>query len=165
MEKKRVKAEHFDKKFDRGESVLSELDLSKTTHPDRTKVKNMADGAAFVVMFCTGQIMKFDMAVNALKQAGIPHQTRTETSTGLKVAVSVTPGMGPGNYFTLLVPASAEPEAKLVLSELPFEVTTNPDSWDFQPRPTTKRWLKICILGVLALLLMSWIGNLTGLWR
>ena len=48
----------------------------------------------FVTVLCTGQVMKFDMAVNALKEAGIAHQVRAETSTGLKLAVPVMPASG-----------------------------------------------------------------------
>jgi hypothetical protein len=116
----------------------------------------------FVIVFCTGQLMKFDMAVNALKEAGIAHQVRAETSTGLKVAMPVTPATGPGRFFTLLVPATAEAEARLVLSELPFEVTTNPGPWDFQPTPAVKRWWKVIIIGLLALVVLSWVLTFVG---
>jgi hypothetical protein len=119
-------------------------------------------GTAFVAVLCTGQLMKFDMAVNALKQAGIAHQVQAETATGLKTAMLVAPAMGPGRFFTLLVPANAETEAKGVLSELPFEITTNPGAWDFQPRPAVKRWWKVIIIGLLALGVVSWVMTLLG---
>jgi hypothetical protein len=120
------------------------------------------EDTAFVSVFCTGQLMAFDMAVNVLKEARIAHQVRAETSTGLKVAVSVTPGAGPGQFFTLLVPASVEDEAKRLLSELPFEITTNPGPWDFQPRPAIKRWLKVVIIGLLTLFVIVWVMQLVG---
>jgi hypothetical protein len=46
---------------------------------------------AFVTVLCTGQLIKFDMAVNALKEAGIAHQVRAETATGLRLAMSAAP--------------------------------------------------------------------------
>jgi len=111
----------------------------------------------FVVVLCTGQLIKLDMAVNALEGAGIAYQMRAETATGLKVAMPVTPAAGPGRFFTLLVPACAEPKAKLVLSSLPFEVTTNPGPWDFEPQPTVKRWWRLVIIGMLVWLVAYWI--------
>ncbi len=119
-------------------------------------------GMDFVTVFCTGQLMKFDMAVGALEEAGIAHQVRAETLTGLRLAMPVMPTLGPGNFFTLLVPASAESEARLVLSEIPFEIATNPGSWDFEPQPTVKRWWKIVIIGAAALLILYWIIFLVG---
>ena len=80
----------------------------------------------FVIVFCTGQLIAFDMAVNTLKESRIPHQVYAETATGLKVAMPIAPAPGPGRFFTILVPASVEAKAKLILSELPFEITTNP---------------------------------------
>lgn len=119
-------------------------------------------GTDFVIVLCTGQLMKFDMAVSALKEAGIACQVRAETATGLKLAMPVMPALGPGNFFTVLVPASAESEAKRVLSELPFQIATNPGSWDCGPQPTVNRWWKIVIVGALALLLGYWIVYIVG---
>ena len=125
----------------------------------------MEADTSFVTVLCTGQVMKFDMAVDALKEAGIAHQVRAETSTGLRLAVPVMPALGPGNFFTVLVPATAESEAKRVLSELPFDITTNPDSWDFLPQRTVKRWCNVVIVGALVLLLACLILGLIGVFR
>jgi hypothetical protein len=122
-------------------------------------------GTDFVTVLCTGQLVKFDMAVGALREAGIAHQVRAETSTGLKVAMPVIAAPGPGRFFTILVPANVESEARQVLSELPFEITTNPGSWDFEPQPTVKGWLKVFIIGVVALLLLYWIVYIIGILR
>lgn len=111
----------------------------------------------FVIVLCTGQVMKFDMAVAALKEAGIAHQVRAETATGLKLSLAVMPAMGPGNFFTVLVPANAEAEAKRVLAKLPFEIATNPDAWDFQPTRTVKGRWNYVIIGILAFLLLYWL--------
>ena len=122
-------------------------------------------GTPFVTIFCTGQLMKFDMVVNALKEAGIAHQVRGETATGLKVAVAATPAQGPGTFFSVLVPATAETEARRILSTLPFEITANPGAWDFEPRPTAKRWLKVWIIGALVLYAIGVMTALIGLMK
>jgi hypothetical protein len=119
-------------------------------------------GTDFVIVLCTGQLMEFDMAVAALTEAGIAHQVRAETATGLKLSLSVMPTMGPGNFFTVLVPASTEAEAKRALAELPFEIGTNPGAWDFAPQPTIKGWWKVLVVGVLALLILYFIYWIIG---
>jgi hypothetical protein len=114
----------------------------------------------FLVVLCTGQLMKFDMAVAAFKGAGIAHQVRAETSTGLRLAMPVAAGPGPGAFFSVLVPADAESQAKQVLSELPFEATTNPGAWDFAPQPTVKGWGKVVVVilvGLLAWFIIHWV--------
>ncbi len=115
------------------------------------------DRTEFVTVMCTGQFIKFDMAVNALREARIPHQVQAETSTGLKLAMPVTAAAGPGRLFTVLVPAEYESKAQEVLSDLPFEVVTNPGPWDFEPQPNAKKWLKIWIIGGLLLALSGWL--------
>jgi hypothetical protein len=117
----------------------------------------------FVIVFCTGQLIAFDIAVNALKEARIPHQVRAETATGLKVAMPIIAAPGPGRFFAVLVPVSVEAEAKVVLSQLPFEITTNPGSWDFRPQPSVKRWWKLCIIVGLVFLLVCWILQLADI--
>jgi hypothetical protein len=116
----------------------------------------------FVAVLSTGQLMKFDMAVNILKDAGIAHQVRAETSTGLKIAMPVVAGPGLGQFFTILVPANAEAQAKQVLAELPFEIATNPGAWDFAPQPTVQRWWKVSIIVVLTCLIAYWLIEILG---
>jgi hypothetical protein len=60
------------------------------------------------------------------------------------------------------VPTDAEAEARSVLAELPFEISTNPGSWDFEPRSAVKRWWKLCIVGVLILYAVLWLIELLG---
>ena len=65
----------------------------------------------------------------------------------------VQPVMGPGSFFNLLVPATQKEEAIKVISELPIEVTTEPDMWHYSANEKTKRNWKICaliILGIIA---------------
>lgn len=119
--------------------------------------------ATFAIVFCTGQLMKFDMAVNAIKEAGVAYQVRAETGTGIRLAMPITPAPGPGRFFTLLVPAGAVAKAQAVLSQLPFEITTNPGPWDFEPRSTVKYWWKVFVIGMLTVVLVFWILELIGL--
>jgi hypothetical protein len=86
-----------------------------------------------VTVFVTGKLIQFDMAVDALKQASIPFQSRVETGTGMKLAMPVAPTPGPGTFWSILVPEKALAGARAVLSELPFPITTSPGPWDFLP--------------------------------
>jgi hypothetical protein len=70
---------------------------------------------------------------------------------------------GPGKFFTVLVPANAEAEAKRVLSELPFAVETNPGAWDCNPQQTVKWWCKAFIIALLVLVLAHLVLGFTGL--
>ena len=118
--------------------------------------------ATFVTVLCTGRLMEFDMAVDALREAGIAYQAQAEASTGLKEALPITPDIGPGSFLALLVPANAEAEARGVLSHLPFETTTNPGPWHFRPRArTVKRWRTGVIIALLAFVVL-WIMQLFG---
>src|SRR6516162_3711149 len=97
----------------------------------------------FVTIFTTGDLVKFNMAVDALEQAGIPHQKQEETATGLRLAMPVAPTPGPGNFWSVLVPSAIIGDARRVLSELPFEVATNPEVWDFNKGPQVKQAFKL----------------------
>ena len=81
----------------------------------------------------TGHLYKLDMADALLKEAEIPHFLRQELSSGLRLAMPVAPSMEPGTWWSILVPADHADEARTLLSELPFEITTNPGVWDSQP--------------------------------
>lgn len=97
-----------------------------------------ADEIRLVPVFTTGKLIEFDMAADVLNQADIPFQTQEETGTGLKLAMPVAPGPGPGTFWSILVPDKALADARRVLSDLPFPITTNPGPWDFLPRETSE---------------------------
>lgn len=112
----------------------------------------------FVVVFRTGKLVELDSAVNVLKEAGIPHFMREETSGGLRMAMSATPAMGPGAWYSLLVPERSLRLAKDILSQLPFEIRTDPGVWDFGPEKGVKSGWKIylaisLLIGLIVLLL------------
>jgi hypothetical protein len=84
-------------------------------------------------VFATAKVIEFDMAVDVLKRARVPFQTQEETGTGMKLSMPVAPTPGPGKFWSILVPEKALPDARQVLSDLPFPITTNPGPWDFLP--------------------------------
>ena len=92
----------------------------------------------FVAVFTTGKIIQFNMAIDALRQAHIPVQTQENTGTGMQLSMPVAPTPGPGVFWSILVPEKALGDARQVLSELPFPITTNPAPWDFLPDTTSE---------------------------
>ncbi len=49
MKKKSMKAEEFDKKFDRGENIVSSLDLSKAERPGREQRRVNVDFPVWMI--------------------------------------------------------------------------------------------------------------------
>src|SRR5262249_14378893 len=90
-----------------------------------------SEDVRFVPVYTTGRILRFNMALDTLRQAKIPVQAHEETGTGLKLVMPVLPTLGPGVFWTLSVPEESLDEAQQVLSELPFPISTNPGPWDF----------------------------------
>lgn len=99
----------------------------------------------FVKVLQTGQLIHMDWACNALDEAGIPYQRREETSGGIRLAMPIAPAVGPGTWWTILVPETSEAQAREVLAGLPFEQTATPDVWSFQPKPAVKLCWQILI--------------------
>jgi hypothetical protein len=120
----------------------------------------MNDRTQAIVVFRTGQLFEIDMAANVLKEKGIPHHTREETSGGLTLAMPATPATGPGVWWSLLVPQSFVDTAKKELEQLPFTQGTDPDVWGFKPRPKVKLAWKIYAAVALSLPLVLWIIEL-----
>ena len=117
-----------------------------------------------VVVFRTGQVWQMDMAVNALKEARLAYFSQEENASGLRLAMPVAPTPGPGVCWSLLVPESAVEDAKRVLSELPFEIKTNPDAWDFKPEEAVKKtWRTWIVVWLVFLALMTILAILGAL--
>jgi hypothetical protein len=108
-------------------------------HRSSQKDADAAGSDEFMVVFTTGKLLQFDMAVDVLKQARIPFQTREETGTGIKLATPVAPTPGPGVFWSVLVPWIAVSDARQALSELPFPITTSSGPWDFLPSSTSEQ--------------------------
>ncbi len=97
----------------------------------------------FVIILKTGKRYDLDMAVNALTEANIPHYTQEDDSSGVRLAMPISTAMGPGLWWTLFVPERFAGKARDVLEQLPFEIKTNPDIWDFNPSEKVRSGLKI----------------------
>jgi hypothetical protein len=104
-----------------------------------------------VAVLRTGRVWQLDMAVEALTTAHVAHYAQEETATGLRLAMPVLPGPGPGVFWALYVPETQVERAKRVLAGLPFKVKTNPGAWDFHPPPRVKKVWKRGIVVVLVL--------------
>ena len=107
------------------------------------------------VVFRTGSLVEFDSVTGALKDAGIPHFTREETSAGLRLATPAAPSVGPGTWWAVMVPRDAVEDARTVISSFPFGDKTSPDVWDFQPSKKVQIGWKIYVGGVLLFLLLG----------
>ena len=118
-------------------------------------MKNKNDEANFTVVFRTGKSWEYDMVINTLKEKGIPHQSREESSSGLRVAMPLRATPGPGIWWAVLVPEQFFNEAKAILSDLPIEIKTDPDVWDFSSSKKVKLGWQIyawIVLGILVLI-------------
>jgi hypothetical protein len=112
-----------------------------------------------VAVFRTGQLWQIDMAVNALKEAHIPYFTQEETAGGVRLAMPVMPTPGPGVWWSLFVSESEVEETRRVLSNLPFDIKTNPDAWDFTPAPEVKQvWKTFIVIGLILFIVSLIIG-------
>ena len=100
------------------------------------------------------------MAANLLKEKGIPHFTQQEIAGGLKLAMPVAPATGSGIWWNLIVPRDCCESAMSELQALPFVDGTDPDIWDFQPRPTVKLAWKLYAAIILIMMAIGWILNL-----
>lgn len=115
------------------------------------------------VVLRTGKIHEFDMAKSILSKREIPFIAQQEGVSGLKVAAPVTSAPAPGQWWSILVPIIAVHDAKIALSELPFEIETNPDIWHIGTAEKAKKAWRIyvwIVLAVFCLFLVLCIINL-----
>jgi hypothetical protein len=120
-------------------------------------MKKTEDKADFTVAFRTGRIWEYDMVVNTLKDNGIPFQSFEESSSGLRLAMPLRPTPGPGVWWGISVPKQHLEKVNSLLSELPIDVTTEPDIWHFSSSGKVKLGLKIYAWIALALLAVSFL--------
>ena len=98
------------------------------------------------------------MADAAPKEAQVPYFTREETVSGMRVAMPAAPSMEPGVWWAIVVPEECVENARNILSELPFEITTIPDVWDTQPAGASGRfgvWYRVFAVLMLACILYA----------
>ena len=108
----------------------------------------------------TGRLLDHDLAANALTENGIPFYKQMETITGLKLAMPFQPAMGPGTYYNILVPEKFSEEAKQILSELPIDLTVDPDLFHFGASEKVKLGWKIYVWVILAITAIILLANL-----
>ena len=119
----------------------------------------------FVTVLRTGQLLYLDWASNALEEAGIPFQRREESSGGLRLAMPAAPSTGPGTWWAIFVPEPFAAQALEVLAPLPFEQTTTPDYWNFQPKRGVKLGWQIYAGIVLLTMAIGLIMQLVGTFK
>lgn len=107
----------------------------------------------------TGKLYEHDIASNALEENDIPSFKQVETSSGLRLAMPFQPAMGPGTFYKIFVPEKFSEEAKKILSELPIDVTINPDVWHFSSNARVKKYWKLFIWFTLGLFFIALIFN------
>lgn len=108
----------------------------------------------------TGRLLDHDLAANTLRESGIPFYKQMETITGLKLAMPFQPAMGPGTYYNILVPERFAEEAKQILSELPIDLTDDPDIFHFGASEKEKVGWKIYVWVVLAITAIVLLANI-----
>ncbi len=126
------------------------LTLKTLSHPNILMTKM----AELVQLLRTGHLYQADMVSLALKEAGVPHFLREETCSGLSLAMPISPSMGPGIWFVLLVPTDCKEDAQEIISHLPFENTLSPEVWTGGSQPNVLRLVRVIvcvILGIIAL--------------
>lgn len=107
-----------------------------------------------IVVLRTGFAYEADMVANALEEAGLPFYRRQESSSGLEFAMPVAGSSGPGIFWIVRVPLSAEEEAKEIIKSLPVSQDLNPGVWDFGAAPRTKSiWRVVSLIMVVGFLI------------
>jgi len=117
---------------------------------------------AFVCILKTGKLYEHDMAANALQENNIPFYKESESSSVLRFAMPFQPSMGPGEFYSILVPEQRVNDAKRNLRNLPIEITTKPDIWHYGASEKSKKHWKIYVwfaLGTSAIVLLFQIIN------
>ena len=100
------------------------------------------------IVFKTGQLHELDMAANVLSDEGIPFFKETESSSAVRLPMPLQPEMGPETWYSILVPDQLIDHPKSVLSNLPFEIGTDPAIWHigWRLRETNARVENFCIV-------------------
>jgi hypothetical protein len=114
------------------------------------------------IILKTGRVYEFELACNALKEAGIPFFKQEENYSEIKEAY-YQPAMGPGTFFNLLVASPIKEDAIKILSQLPIELTLEPDFWHYGANEKSKRKWKIYALIVLGISAIFLIVNILKL--
>ncbi len=78
-----MKAKDFDRKFDRGESVLSQLDLSKATRPDQEQRRVNVDFPKWMIQSLDNEARRLGVTRQSIIKVWIAERLQTvETMLG-----------------------------------------------------------------------------------
>ena len=119
-----------------------------------------ATNSNHICILKTGRLLDHDLAANTLAENEIPFYKQMETITGLKLAMPFQPAMGPGTYYNILVPERFAVEAKKILSELPIDLTTDPEMFHFGASEKAKTGWKIYAWIILAVTAIFFLVNI-----
>ncbi|PCJ52303.1 MAG: hypothetical protein COA73_16325 [Candidatus Hydrogenedentota bacterium] len=103
----------------------------------------------YILLLKTGKLFEHDMAINTLKEAGIPYREKDIRVGGINFIKGLAPG--PGHWWAIEVPETIYEEAIKVIEQLPMERQIHPDVWGFGPKEQVKRYWKI-----LAICFLTW---------
>jgi hypothetical protein len=79
-----MKARDFDRKFDRGESVLSELDLSKATRPDQEQRRVNVDFPTWMIQSLDKEARRLGVTRQSIIKVWIAERLQTvEAMSGI----------------------------------------------------------------------------------
>ena len=98
-----------------------------------------------VLLLSSGKLYELDLASNVLEEHGIPHYKQQQTFTGLKLAMPFQPFAGPGIWYAIYVNEFYADKAKEIISDLPFETSTSPEIWHFNPNKKAKKFWRFII--------------------
>jgi hypothetical protein len=98
-----------------------------------------------VLLLSSGKLHELDLASNFLEKHGIPHYKQQQTVTGLRLAMPFQPFAGPGVWYAIYVNEFYSQKAKDIISHLPFEITTSPEMWHFNPSKRAKNIFKFIV--------------------
>ncbi|MDF1552982.1 MAG: hypothetical protein P1P84_07965 [Deferrisomatales bacterium] len=109
-----------------------------------------------VVVLKTGKLYEADLVANTFDDEGIPYYRRYTSSSGIELAMPLSPVQGPGDGWLIKVPAAHADRATAAIDRLPVTREVNPGVWDFGPSPRGRRifrayaWLSLAVLAIVS---------------
>ncbi len=124
-----------------------------------------ASDGRWVVLLRTGRLLEADLAASTLEEAGIPHYRREEDSSGVSLAMPLSPSAGPGTWWVIHVPEARAEEARSILEQLPIRVQESPGVWDFGPTDKARSFFRGWAFAYLVLLAFFLLFGLLSILR
>lgn len=115
-----------------------------------------------IVLLRTGKLLDADLLAAMLEDGGIPYYRRQELISGIEYAMPAAPFGGPGIWYTIRVPRSAESGAREILAGLPIEADDAPGPWDFAGEGRRHRIFYLYAWAMIGFVVLSLLGQLIG---